>query len=261
MSAATAADYGWIRSSFVFPQGIEVGYCLMLVRGVPPEKVLRVMGAEPRGGCRGAVELFERQEELFAGSDEWDESFLAGVCAVPGEGGDWALVLHFDGGIGMRPRFLEVLSAGSRAVTHASNGGKPIHTFAWYEDGELRTGFDWPTLRHGSTPDDLVPLMHEAGFDMGEESDADTYDRKAAVLALAVRLTGVRLTEDLLDTSAYRLGHVPEEPADEDGTGVVIDFTDANGDGFHKEVIREHVEHALQHHRTQRGRPLRRDET
>ncbi|MFE3206430.1 DUF6461 domain-containing protein [Embleya sp. NPDC059237] len=192
MSAATAADYGWIRSSFVFPLGIEVGYCLTLVRGVPPEEVLRVMSAEPRGGCRDAKELFERRDELVAESDEWDESFLAGVCAVPGEGGDWTLVLHFDGGIGMRPRFLEVLSTGSRAVTHASNGGRPIHTFAWYEDGELRTGFEWPTVRHGSAPDDLVPLMREAGFDMGEEADADTYDRKAAVLALAERLTGAR---------------------------------------------------------------------
>ncbi|GCE02277.1 DUF6461 domain-containing protein [Embleya hyalina] len=259
MGSATAADYGWIRSSFVFPSGIEVGYSLTLVRGVPPEEVLRVMGAEPRGGCRGAEELFERQDELVAGSDEWDESFLAGVCAVPGGDGDWTLVLHFDGGIGMRPGFLETLSAGSRAVMHSSNGGKPIHMFEWYEDGELRAGFEWPTVRHGSAPDDLVPLMHEAGFDLGEESDVDTYDRKAAVLALAEQLTGVRLTEDLLGNSTYLLGHVPEEPAD-DWTGVVIDLTDANRQGIHKEVTREQVEHAMEHHRAHRDRPLRLDE-
>ncbi|OPC77072.1 hypothetical protein B4N89_41625 [Embleya scabrispora] len=258
-SSATAADYGWIPSSFVFPLGLEVGYSLTLVRGVPPEEVLRVMGAEPAGVCRGADELFERQEELVAEADEWDESFIAGVCAVPGEGGDWALVLHFDGGIGMRPRFLETLSARSRAVTHSSNGGKPIHTFDWYEDGELRTGFEWPTVRYGSAPDDLLPMMRESGFDLREESDVDTYDRKAAVLALAERLTGVRLTEDLLDNSAYLLGHVPEEPAQE-WTSVVIDLTDANGEGFHREVTREQVEHAMEHHRAERDRPLRLDE-
>ncbi|MER7110434.1 DUF6461 domain-containing protein, partial [Streptomyces sp. NPDC000229] len=29
---------------------------------------------------------------------------------------------------------------------------------------ELRTGFEWPTDRYGSTPDDLVPVMREIGF-------------------------------------------------------------------------------------------------
>lgn len=260
MSLATAADYGWIGSSFVFPYGIEVGYTLTLVREVPPEEVLRVMDAEPRGVCAGVDDLIEQQQGLYDESDDyWDESFIAGAFTVPGDGGDWTVVLHFDGGIGMRHRFLEALSAGSRAVVHSSNGGKPIHQFSWYEDGELRTSFEWPTARTGTTPDDLVPLMHEVGFDLSGDGTDGYLDRKSAVLALAERLSGVRLTEDLLRHSAYQLGHVPDEPASE-WTSVVIDITDASGERFSKEVTREQVEHAMEHHRPVPDQPIRLDE-
>ncbi|MGW4819162.1 DUF6461 domain-containing protein [Streptomyces sp. NPDC004227] len=60
-------------------------------------------------------------------SDYSYESFIAGAFTVPGGGGEWTLVLHFDGGAAMQPRFLEALSAGGRAVVHSRNGGKPIH--------------------------------------------------------------------------------------------------------------------------------------
>ncbi|MER7108321.1 DUF6461 domain-containing protein [Streptomyces sp. NPDC000229] len=76
---------------------------------------------------------------------------------------------------------------------------------SWYEAGELRTGFEWPTDRYGSTPDDLVPVMREIGFGLTEKEDrtGPSTDTKAAVLALAERLTGVRLTEELLKDAAY----------------------------------------------------------
>ncbi|NUS57552.1 MAG: hypothetical protein HOV66_22250 [Streptomycetaceae bacterium] len=259
MSSVTAADYGWIRSSSIFPYGIEVGYTLTLVRGVPPQQVLRVMDAEPRGVCDGVDDLIEQQQELHDELEDWDESFIAGAFTAPGDGGDWTVVLHFDGGIGMRHRFLETLSAGSRAVMHSSNGGKPIHQFSWYEDGELRTNFEWPTARTGTRPDELLPLMREVGFDPSGDGTDHYLDRKAAVLALAERLSGVPLTEDLLRHAEYQLGHVPDEPAPE-WTSVVIDVTDANGERFCKEVTREQIEHAVEHHRPQRNQPIRLDE-
>lgn len=95
----------------IIPNALNCGYSLALVRGLPPEEVLRVMGAEPQGTCGG--------------------------------------------------RFMEAFSAGSRAVEHSSNGGKPLDGFSWYEDGELRTTFDGPTFRCGSTPDALLPMMRE----------------------------------------------------------------------------------------------------
>ncbi|MFG2485578.1 DUF6461 domain-containing protein [Streptomyces virginiae] len=46
--------------------------------------------------------------------------------------------------------------------------------FHWYEEGELRTTFEWPTDRTGSTPDGLNPLMMQVGLD---PSGDDTTDR------------------------------------------------------------------------------------
>ncbi|WP_246127234.1 DUF6461 domain-containing protein [Embleya hyalina] len=214
MHSVTAADYGWIRSSPFLGLGMEVGYCLTLVCGVAPAEVLRVMEAEPLGVCTGFHGLIKRQSELFA-ARTWDGSFLAGAFTVPGESGDWTLVLHFDGGVGMRAWFLEILSAGSRAVMHSSNGGKPIHLFDWYEDGEPRTTFERPGARTGSTPDDLLPIMEEVWCDPDGRADLDVFDDKANVFALAERLTGVRVTEELLSESAYLLGHVREDPTRE----------------------------------------------
>lgn len=258
MSSATAADYGWIRSSDLFAYAIEVGYTLTLVRGLSPEEVLRVMGAEPLGSGGGVDVLIERQHRLLDSGDYWDDSFIAGACTVPGEGGDWTLVLHFDGGTGMRTRFLEALSEGTRVVKHSSNGGKPIHLFYWYEDGELRTTFEWPTTRTGSTPDELVPVMREVGFELAEDGDGDYLDEKAAVFALAERLTGMRVTEELLRQAEFRMGHVPEEPAPQ-WSSIVIDIPDANGGRFYKEVTREQVEHAMEHHRPGHDEPIQVD--
>ncbi|MEU9371976.1 DUF6461 domain-containing protein [Streptomyces avermitilis] len=258
MTSATAHDYVWIRTSRLFRYALEVGYTLTLVRGVTPEDVLRVMGADPQGTCQGADALIERQGELREGMDYWDEAFLAGAFAVAGHVGEWPLILQFDGGVGMQGRFLEVLSIGGRAVMHSSNGGKPIHLFCWYEDGELRTTFEGPAVRDGSTPDDLVEVMPEVGFALSaaeEEAAGAGVDTKAAVFALAERLSGVRVSEALLQRADYQLGHVPEEPA-EDWTGIVIDITDAHGDRFYREFSREDVEAAADEARAQANAPI-----
>ncbi|MEU6534753.1 DUF6461 domain-containing protein [Streptomyces sp. NPDC047000] len=256
MASVTADDYAWIRSSPVFRHALESGYMLTLVRAVSPEEVLRVMETEPQGTCTGSDALIERESELRDGTDYWDETFVAGAFTVPGADGDWTLVLHFDGGTGMRPRFLEALSAGGRAVAHSTNGGKPIHLFHWYENGELRTTFEWPTARAGSTPDDLNSLMHEVGFVLSDEVAAGArVDTKAAVLALTERLTGVRVTEELLQNAEYQLGQVPDEPAEE-WTGIVIDITDAHGDRFYREFTREEVEAATMRARAEANTPV-----
>ncbi|MFF8431242.1 DUF6461 domain-containing protein [Streptomyces sp. NPDC016566] len=257
MTSATAHDYAWIRSSSWFGYALDTGYTLTLVRGVTPADVHRVMAAEPQGTCTGVDAFIERQDELLDGTDYWEESFISGAFTVPGVDEDWTLVLHFDSGVGMQPRFLEALSAGGRAVTHSSNGGKPIHLFHWYEGGELRTTFESATARDGSTPDALNTVMREVGFALCEEEAASGthVDTKAAVFALAERLTGVRVTEELVRDAEFQLGHVPEEPAEE-WTGIVIDITDANGERLYKEFTREEVDAAVERARAEANAPI-----
>lgn len=238
MTSATAADYGWVRSSSsLFRYALEAGYTLTLVRGVSPAELLGLAGAEQRGVCEGLNELIEQHQELLYESDDWPESFVAGAFAVRGEGGDWTLALELGGDL--RPRFMETLSAGTRAVSHSSNGGKPMDFFHWYENGELRTTFEWPAARTGSTPDELNPVMREVGLNPTGDQ-ADDIDCKAAVFALAERLTGVQVSEELLREAEYLTGEVPEGPADE-WESITIDITDAHGERTYVHVRRDQL--------------------
>jgi hypothetical protein len=219
MSSVTLRDYAWIRSCPLFGHALDCGYSMALVRGMHPGEVLRVMGARPQGTCAGVGEWMEFQDELCDPMDYWDASFLAGAFTVPGEGGDWTVVWELArGGTGIGPHFMEVFSAGGRAVEHFSNGGKPLHGFSWYEGGELRTTFEGrPRWRGGSTPDALLPMMREAGCRVLDVDDlaGDFLDDKAAVLALTERLTGFRLRQEALRDAHYWLGLVLDEPAQE----------------------------------------------
>ncbi|MFE2416122.1 DUF6461 domain-containing protein [Streptomyces hokutonensis] len=234
MTTATAADYGWIRSATSpFRYALESGYTLVLVRGVSPAQLLALAEAEGRGVCAGLDELSEQHEAFLCESDGWDACVLAGVCTVPGDEGEWTLALALGGDLGSSG-FMETLSAGTRVVSHASNGGKPMEFFHWYENGELRTGFEWPRVRTGSTTDELNSLICQVGLGLTDE-DISRADRKAAVFALTERLTGVRVTPELLTSAAYRTAEVFEEPVEE-WTGIVIDITDAHGVRTYVEV-------------------------
>ncbi|MET9347613.1 DUF6461 domain-containing protein [Streptomyces termitum] len=261
MNLVTAHDYSWIRTSPFFRHAVGAGYTLTLIRGRSPHEVLRAMEAEPCGTGEGTDELIEADNDHRdqAGWDSWDESYVAGVFGTPGEGGDWTLVLGFDGGLGIGDAAVEELSKGGRIVVHSSNGGKPIDLFHWFEDGELRTMFEDASARDGSTPDELVPLLRDVGFPLTPEGERDEsapdVDGKAAVLALTERLTGVRVTEPFLRDATYELGIVPERPAEE-WTGVVIDITDAHGERFHREWTYEEVAAASDRTRAEANAPV-----
>ncbi|MEU3794301.1 DUF6461 domain-containing protein [Streptomyces fructofermentans] len=215
MTTATATDYGWIRSpSSPFRYALECGYSLTLVRDTTPDELFRVAEAEQTGSCRGLAELVERSQEFLYECADWPESFIAGAFVVRGRGADWTLALEFGGDLGTRPELLEALSAGTRAVSHSSNGGKPMHFFNWYEDGSLRTTFESAAFRTGSTPDELNALLREVGLNPDGDPDP-LLDRKAAVFALTERLTGVRVTEALLTGAEFRTAEVPEAPVPE----------------------------------------------
>ncbi|MDN3258606.1 DUF6461 domain-containing protein [Streptomyces sp. CSDS2] len=259
MNLVTAHDYAWVRTSPLFRQMMESGYTLTLIQGRSPQEVLRAVQAEPRGTGEGTTGLIEADDAYRAEVDDdyWDDSYVAGAFTVPGEDGDWTVVLGFDGGLGVP--CAEALSEGGRVVAHSSNGGKPIHLFHWFEDGELRTTFEWPSARDGSSPDELVPLLREVGFPLtpgGEHDDSSpVVDGKAAVLALAERLTGVRVTESLLQNATYELGLVPEQPAEE-WTGVVIDITDAHGERLYREWTYEEIATASDRARAKANAPV-----
>ncbi|WP_327676156.1 DUF6461 domain-containing protein [Kitasatospora sp. NBC_00458] len=228
-SSATAADYGWIRSApSLFGHLLSTGYSMVLVRDVLPEQVPGLVGASPWGSCRGAGELVDAHGDFLEECDDDPESTLLGASAVrDAEGRDWALVVDLGGDLGLRPGPMAALSAGTRAVAHYSNAGKPMDFFHWYEDGELRTAFEHPAHRDGTTPDELNGVLRELGLDPDGDGDP-ALDRKAAVLALTERLTGVRVTVELLEAAEYLASELPEEPVD-GSDGVRIHLVDEHG--------------------------------
>src|ERR1044072_8544857 len=118
MNLVTAHDYAWIRTSPLFRHAMESGYTLTLIRGRTPREVLRAMEAESRGTAEGTAGLIEADDAHRAEGDYdyWDESYVAGAFSVPGENGDWTLVLGFDGGLGIAGACVQTLSKGRPGV-------------------------------------------------------------------------------------------------------------------------------------------------
>ncbi|BAJ29189.1 MULTISPECIES: DUF6461 domain-containing protein [Kitasatospora] len=190
----TAHDYAWTADSSWFPDLRDSGYSLTLVRGRTPDEVLELLGAVPQGFGDGVDDVFDCQQELYAWLEDPDEdSYTVGALAVPGDGGDWTLLLALDRGAGVDGGRLAALSrGGGEAVQHGGGGGDgPAGRFRHYRDGE-------PRAVAGAEPDaDGV----QPGGGAGPEP---------ALLALAERLTGVRVTEELVRDGAFVLGVVPD---------------------------------------------------
>ncbi|MEU9924025.1 DUF6461 domain-containing protein [Streptomyces griseoluteus] len=137
-----------------------------------------------------------------------------------------------------------------------SSGGRRSSPASSHRAGRQRH----PT---GAVPDENGVLVHllccayslRLRTPEGEHDEcAPVVDGKAAVLALAERLTGVRVTESLLQDATYQLGLVPEQPA-EKWTGLVIDIADAHGERLYKEWTYEEIAAASDRARAEANAP------
>jgi hypothetical protein len=201
--AATAADYAWFDAD---PESyLGDPYCLTLVRGLTPAGFLVRIGAKAQAPHTGWEALLEPSLEAI-GADPMP--LFIGATTVPGQGGDWVMAVELGGYIGITEEIILNLSAGTRLVSHYSNNG-PDH-FYWIDDRDLRLEFNpvEPAYREGSTPDALVDAMREVGFDLSPDGD-NTETSHTAAFALAERLTGVRVTTQLLQDATYTCGIVP----------------------------------------------------
>lgn len=196
---ATATDYLWFEQ--LFPELAEA-YCFTLVRGLPPAEVLRRLddGREepPRTGVDEIVEA------AFALLDAEDGRHFLAMTTV----GDWTLIIEPNGYIGVSEEYALPASAGTRWVSHFVNING-VDLFVLAEDGENRVTFEpgFPDTRWGSAPDELLEAMHAIGFQFGDEvSDTEDFVSEPAAFALAERLTGVRITPELLRGTTFACG-------------------------------------------------------
>ncbi|MFF7563535.1 DUF6461 domain-containing protein [Streptomyces pseudovenezuelae] len=200
----TAADYGWLKERH---QLLLDAYCLTLVRDLTPEELLRALGAEGRRRIVGVNALSGPSSEA-SGLGRF-------VGAAPVDG--WALMVEFNGYLGVTDELMRPLSRGRRVVSHFLNVNA-VDRFRWYEDGDLRLGFQplFADERYGSRPDELLAEMRESGFDLTERDEDGDYDDyyeslTGASFALAHRLTGIRVTPELFATAGFLCGVVPRD--------------------------------------------------
>jgi hypothetical protein len=204
---AVASDYAWADDEAESGGGLFSAYCLTLVRDRSPREFMSRLGARI---VFDALRLDDQFFEISFGY--WGEPHLGnvqfiGAATVPGNGGDWTLAVEANGHLGVTPELAVPVSAGTRLVSHYRNSGNGSNRFCWIEDGDVRLEFE-PLVacqRHGSAPDALLDDMRQIGFDLDEDSE-DPGPTTTAALALAERLTGVRVTRAMLGEADFLCG-------------------------------------------------------
>ncbi|WP_460307156.1 DUF6461 domain-containing protein [Actinocorallia aurea] len=203
--SASVADHSWFRS---FRRGLLDEYCLSLVKGLGPREFLARLDAKVLGACEGLGAFAARDNDVLEEHDWCDDHQVVGAARVDGPDGPWTLALEINGYTGTDGRFMEAASQGTRIVSHFLNI-KGMQLFTWWEDGAMRTQFESPYQRSGTTPDELLTEMAAVGYDLSDPSaDGAVALGIPGMIALAEELTGIRLTADLLTDAVYTAGMV-----------------------------------------------------
>lgn len=199
---ATATDYQWIDD---WNHGLlNVGYCLTFVRELTPSQVLDRLEVGQRIELHGARAADERASEAWSTSGD-RELFVA---VTHGDG--WSVMFESNGFVGVTQSVMAPVSVGTSTVSHYRNVNA-LDQFLWLEDGKVSLQFEplLPSGRLGARADEIVPEMEGAGFDLREGEERTFADCTAAAFALAERITGVRVTPDLLDDAEFVGALVP----------------------------------------------------
>ncbi|GAA3693382.1 hypothetical protein GCM10022224_068630 [Nonomuraea antimicrobica] len=187
-------DYAWFTDS-----GLAEAYSFIFVRGLTPEQLIARMG--------GRVEDFSRMtfdESIGTGTHYGYETEFVAVMAVD----DWAFVAQSNSSLGADDEFVVPLSAGTRLVSLYRLDIKGLEEFRWIEDGEIRFAF-WAQEGYSEeVPDELVETMEQI-----ERDYRDKYQLyRGPGLVLIEHLTGIKLTPQLLEGSAFLSGVITKPP-------------------------------------------------
>jgi hypothetical protein len=193
---ATAADYAWFNDHW-----LREAFCITLVRGLDEAEVLRRFGGEHSPPRRLT------EAEVGKLSEPLPSRYLQLVLVAMADG--WSVAVEDNGFEGSRPEVLRALSRGSQAVSVYRNVNA-LGYFSDAVDGALLVQFEllFPQRRWGSQPDLLLPQMRAVGLDP-DWHEPPYGELDTAALALAERVTGVRLDPGILDGPLLVAGIAP----------------------------------------------------
>jgi hypothetical protein len=197
-----AADYDW----FGEVKDLEEGFCFTWVKGLTPQQVIQVSQGKELERI-GWEQLVGSGDGQAAGADR----FFYGVAHV----GDWALLVEDNGTFGTTDTEARSLSMGTTLVSYSWKAGGRGRVLV-LDDGSYRLDFDpeAATKLSGWGISELAPVVEAAGFGTARvlrSGDQGEYRRycKWAAFAFVERVTGVAMTEDLLERLTYLLTSVP----------------------------------------------------
>ncbi|MGW3288324.1 DUF6461 domain-containing protein [Streptomyces sp. NPDC001002] len=196
-----ARDYAWLRERHA---GLREAYCITLADGIAPADLLSAVGGTGHGTrITGVAGLFEPS------FDCWERTGGAELFVAVAALGDWALMVEVNGYLGVSSSAIRTVSAGRTVVSHHRNVDAVDH-FLWLADGELLLHFEplFPHRRDGSGADSHLVAMRESGFQLDPDQESDHQHTEAA-FALAERITGIRLTAELLDSLEFVAAPAP----------------------------------------------------
>ncbi|RJL32075.1 DUF6461 domain-containing protein [Bailinhaonella thermotolerans] len=192
---ATPGEYAWFTERHSL--GLAEAYSFIFVRGFTPEQLVARMG--------GRAEDFSwmtLDESIAAGDRYGYNTETVAVTSV----GDWAFVAQYNSWLGADDEFIVPLSESTRLVSLYHLDLKGLEEFRWVEDGEIRFAF-WAQDGFSEVPAELVETMERIDRDY----ECELY--KGAGFALIEHLTGIKLTPQILEESAYLCGVIPTPPA------------------------------------------------
>jgi hypothetical protein len=190
---AVADDYWW----FKLERDLSKGFCFTWVRGLTPKQVRQRLGG---------TELERVYWQQLVGSGDGPREPADVYYLGIGRVGDWSLIVEDHGDLGATERFALPLSSGTMLVSHcrAADGHA---RFLLAEDSAIQLDFDprTPAMLRGTRAFELAPQVTAVGFGAGD----DSYTSMEATFALAERLTGIAMTQELLSQNTYLLTTVP----------------------------------------------------
>jgi hypothetical protein len=194
------SDIEYYRQFLADRWDIREAVCVSFVHGVDEDAMIRAFGGDPADTApRSARDV---GDEIAGLSYDRIPPVLL-VAAVD----RWLIGVEYNGFQGSRPEVLRGASAGGTAISVYWNVNG-TNRFTYATGGRTTVGFDMhrPEDRHGAVPDALTAQLD--GLEFGSGGVA-----YAAGLALAERVSGVRLTGTLLD-GTYRRAVLRPVPPD-----------------------------------------------
>lgn len=218
----TYRDYLWLDQRYEFWTGN--GYCATLIRGATPEYVLDALEAGPRRPTAlglADVALETANFHIMNLADYPNNQ----IVAVTDVGNGWTLLTQQDSGyVGIDDELMAPLIAEHEVVSHYSSVNADGR-FIWWRDGREQISFDTLLPSHHLTanarwqPDvyaRITALINEVG---GIEFDYDgtrtEFHHVEGAFALAERLTGVHIAQDVIDRAPFTVAVVPTTPIDQ----------------------------------------------